>query len=148
MHRVYESKRKQSVRCNKVDNIKKYIAMLLNMVKKYTSLIIIVMIISCQSTSTSIEECNCQRIKLYGSPNNISSPIRTPLDHILSQAPIIISEKETIDRLVSEIKNFDKEAMNNKIDNRFAIELECLKRANILIGSNNYSSRWKSTGFV
>lgn len=90
---------------------------------------------------TSLEECICDKIEIYGYPSNILTPIRVTPESMLEMEPYILKDSKKIKQLITELKNLKRTNYNGEVDNRFLLKLHCNRNTNIMVESNSYITK-------
>ena len=101
--------------------------------------LIIILISSCKHIS--LGNCQCTELEIYGFPNNILTPIRILKDSVMENEVQIISNRNSIDAMLTEIEKMEKIEALDGIDNRFVIKAICQNSSDIIIESNNYVTK-------
>ena len=97
--------------------------------------------------NTSLDECNCNKIGIYGYPSNILTPIgRTP-ESLLKSEPCVLEDFTKINRIFGEFENFRRIDYDGEIDNRFLLKLYCNGHKNIIVQANSNVARINGENF-
>lgn len=113
--------------------------------KYLPSLLFLILLVGC---NTVLEKCDCEKVKIYGHPSNILTPIRVTAESILTTEPNIIVDSTKIHQLISELKNLDRIDFDGEVDNRFLIELDCREKNSLKVESNSYITRMNGASFA
>lgn len=110
--------------------------------------IFILLLFTLISCKTSLEECNCSKLEIYGFPSSsILTPIRVTAKSMLESEPYIITQSERIKTIKRELMKLESTEYVGDVDNRFLLKLNCNRKNNITVESNSYLTKINSNNF-